>query len=158
MKILILALLFSARGFCLDIKKVDEGVYRGPSPQTITDWIQLQELGIKYTLDLQTGAKILSDGSPLKEAIQADNFGIRVYAHPLSEILPPTQDQLDDAMKLITSKKPIYVHCHAGVDRTGIIIGRYRIEQMDWTVDAAVQEVKDQGMHKWYYWWLGVLR
>jgi protein-tyrosine phosphatase len=155
----IFILLLSVEGFCMNGPwKVDDGVYRGSQPITIDDYINLQQIGIKYILDLENGSRLLADGSPLEEQLEAEKYGIKVFNLPLGEILAPSQHQLDDAMSFIEYHKPVYVHCKAGVDRTGIVIGRYRIEMMNWPVEKAIQEIKDMGMHIWYYPWLGVLR
>lgn len=132
------------------ITKIDEGVYRGPSPSTAFDRQLLADMGIKYALDLQSGAAIMADGSPLLEALRFDAFRIRTYAHPLGEFFPPTQDELDDAVALMESKKPIYIHCKAGVDRTGMVAAHYRMQVQKWTRATAIDEMKSMGMHIWY--------
>ncbi len=134
--------------------RVYEGIYRGQQPEGVPDWNILRDLGIKYTLDLQTGSALLSDGSPLQEALRAEGYGIRSYAHPLGWILPPTQTELRDAVNFITYHKPCYVHCKSGVDRTGMVIAALTSSALHpETRTAAVQEMKRCGMHWWYYWW-----
>lgn len=135
--------------------KVDKGVYRGPSPVTDEDWTLLQNLGIKFTLDLQSGASLMKDGSPLEETLQGDKYGIRVYSHPLGEFIPPTEAELEAAFwVLVSNKKPIYVHCKAGVDRTGMVIAHWRIKYYKWTRAAAIKEMKAMGTHWWYFFWI----
>lgn len=136
----------------IEIKQVIPGVFRGPQPRLVEDWFALQKLGVKYALDLETGAHLLNDGSPLQEQLNADQYGIRVYNHPLGEILPPTQDELSWAVNFITAHQPVYVHCRAGVDRTGMVIAALRIAGK-WPKIAAVQEMVEAKMHFWYYWW-----
>lgn len=134
------------------IKQVDNGVYRGPQPLIGGAWVELRGK-VRNALDLETGSHILLDGSPLAEQLESDNYGIRTWCHPLGEFLPPSQDELNAAITLIQSTKPIYVHCKAGVDRTGMVIAHYRIIIQKWTKEAAVAEMKAMGMHWWYYWW-----
>jgi len=134
------------------IKIVDGVIYRGSSPETDADWQYLKSLGIKYCLDLQTGASPMKDGSPLEESLKSDEFGIRTYAHPLSELLPPTRLELANAMNFLINHDHVFVHCKAGVDRTGMVIASYRILK-GWSKSKAIWEMRGMGMHLWYYWW-----
>jgi len=40
----------------------------------------------------------------------------------------------------------VFVHCKRGADRTGTIIGCYRIAHEGWTADRALSEAKQYGM------------
>ncbi len=133
--------------------KVDEGIFRGPQPVTIEDWQTLAKLGIKATLNLESGSHLLADGEPLREMFQAEAYGIRVIAHPLGEIFPPTQGELRLAYRAICSFKPIYVHCKKGVDRTGMVIGDYQATIGICDKPEAIKRMKKAGMHFWFYWW-----
>lgn len=135
------------------IAKVDEGIWRGPEPLTDSDRKQLLDLGVKFTLDLESGAHLLLDGSPLEEDLKLAAIGIRVLNHPLGEILPPTKNELTLALGVLVNYKPIYVHCKAGVDRTGMVCAWYKINILKWTREQAVNEMHLMGMHWWYYWW-----
>lgn len=142
----------------MNITKVVDQVYRGPSPETEDDYKALLKLGVKYLLDLQTGAQWFGDGSPLEEAWNADWHGIRCYAHPLSGITPPTKIQLEDACKFIRHYQPVYVHCKQGVDRTGMVIAWFRMDNHDWTKLQAVNEMIAMGFHWFrYFWWVWFL-
>jgi protein tyrosine/serine phosphatase len=132
--------------------KLDRDIYRGPQPQTDDDWKELQRLGIKYTLDLETGSHFLKDGSPLEEAFTAETYGIKVFSHPLGEILPPSKAELNLAHRTMDKFKPIYVHCKAGVDRTGMVCAYHEWDN-GFTKAQAIARMKSFGMHFWYYWW-----
>lgn len=133
--------------------EVTPGIYRGPQPQTDVDFETLKNLGVNNLLDLETGAPLLSDGSPLEESLLVRSEGMTSYAHPLGEILPPTQSELALALKFIMSEGVVYVHCKAGVDRTGMVIAYFRMHQQSWSKTDAVAEMKRMGMHPWYWWW-----
>jgi protein tyrosine/serine phosphatase len=133
--------------------KIGAGIYRGPSPQSKSDFQDLENLGIKYMLNLQSGEPLLKDGSPLIESLTGDLFGIRIYSHPLGEILPPNQEELEDAFNFIVNHGPVYIHCKTGVDRTGMVCAYYKMTFFNWSKKQAVNEMKALGMHFWYSWW-----
>jgi protein tyrosine/serine phosphatase len=49
---------------------------------------------------------------------------------------------------LVTAPRPIFVHCHAGRDRTGLAVAAYRICMQRWTAEAAKKELYSYG-HYW---------
>lgn len=136
---------------------VDKEIYRGPEPVSDDDWKSLVDLGIKDILDLETGARLLQDGDPLEQAIVADKLGIRVWSHPISELIFPKHEQLIAAVNFLVSRPTIYVHCKAGVDRTGMVCAMYRMKVNQWPKSQAIAEMHARGMHPWYYPWETVL-
>lgn len=132
--------------------KVTEYIFRGPH----LDPGFLDIRGIVATLDLETGMRFIGDGSPLEEALIAAEHNIRVWAHPLGAIFPPTTKELKDALNLLFRERRggVYVHCAKGVDRTGMVIAAYRILEQGWSPREAAKEAIAQGMHFIYWWWL----
>jgi protein tyrosine phosphatase (PTP) superfamily phosphohydrolase (DUF442 family) len=52
--------------------------------------------------------------------------GMRLYHMPIPDASPPTDEQLDNFIRLADKPKNIIlVHCHAGIGRTGCMIGAY---------------------------------
>jgi hypothetical protein len=135
------------------ITKVTEGVFRGPQPKEPGDWSALMDLGIKYSLDLETGSHFLKDGLPLEEQLKAQGCGIKTLCHPLGEFLPPNRKELELAVGVMASFQPIYVHCKAGVDRTGMVCAFYECVMKIRSRKEAITNMKKMGMHVWYYWW-----
>lgn len=51
--------------------------------------------------------------------------------------------RLRDALAAMRSSAgPVYVHCHAGMDRTGAAVAGYRVAYDGWTVDRALREMR----------------
>jgi len=152
----------------MNIQNVDTYLYRSSQPDNsdntlnAADWTQLASVGIQTVLDLETGADKGADGDPLREAMHGNEFKIRVYSHPLGLILPPSVDQINQALKLIkleiAQKKAVCVQCRDGVDRTGIIIAAYRIKVQGWPVKQAIDEMYKNGFHWFYFYWVHILR
>ena len=44
----------------------------------------------------------------------------------------------------------VFVHCLRGADRTGVLVGAYRITRERWDADAAYREARQIGMRWWY--------
>lgn len=116
-------------------------IYRGPRPTK--DFLVT---GFKTSLDLERREDL------------PNRFENEIY-YPLSGNLftPPSRDQLVWCLNTILNKDywPIYVHCHQGVDRTGVVIAYYRVHAEAWTVEAAIREMLDNGFHcRRYCYWL----
>lgn len=126
---------------------VEPGIWRGGQPQS-EDWSHIKQLGITFVLKLDTDV----EGSD--EA--ASGVGLQVIKMPIDwmeQILgEPPHDFLSKTTAIIqTCALPlpdggIYVHCKHGQDRTGLIIGAYRVA-CGWTKQRAYEEMITLGFH-----------
>ena len=48
------------------------------------------------------------------------------------------------------AQQPVFVHCQRGADRTGFMVGLYRIAEQGWSAEMAYDEASDNGMRWWY--------
>jgi tyrosine-protein phosphatase SIW14 len=55
----------------------------------------------------------------------------------------PTDEQVHQFLSVVTDTTlyPIFIHCHAGKDRTGAMSAIYRMQACGWTKDEAVEEM-----------------
>jgi protein tyrosine phosphatase (PTP) superfamily phosphohydrolase (DUF442 family) len=53
-------------------------------------------------------------------------------------------DLLDDP-----ANYPILAHCRAGLHRTGVMVGVYRMEKNGWSPQQAIEELKANGFGEW---------
>lgn len=134
------------------IKKVSDYLYRGPHPSSMQ---ALADLGVKQILSLQTGVDDLVNGTLYGEDTEAKRLGITIAHFPLNGVLPPTQQQLDYALRILLSQRNFYVHCKHGVDRTGMVCAAYRIRVQKWPREKAIREMYDHGFHYFPLHWLG---
>jgi tyrosine-protein phosphatase SIW14 len=52
----------------------------------------------------------------------------------------PSPPQIERPVEL-----PVFVHCHAGRDRTGLFVAAYRVLEDHWSSDRAIREMDDYG-------------
>jgi protein tyrosine/serine phosphatase len=80
----------------------------------------------------------------------AQNLGMDYFASAMTWYITPTDAQVNEILAKLQDPKnfPIYLHCLHGQDRTGMIIGIYRVEVQGWTPEKAYQEMLDMGFRK----------
>jgi tyrosine-protein phosphatase SIW14 len=115
--------------------QMDERFYRGAQPLP-DDYQSLKELGITTIIDLR--------GDPTDyEKSAAEAVGIKYVNIPMSGYQYPRQDQIDEAYTILNNPEmgKVYVHCKAGIHRTGVIGAYYRFKNFGWDYDKAYQEM-----------------
>ena len=103
-----------------NLHKVSDKLYRSAQP-TAEGMTNLVALGIK-TLPLKAHRIEIFTGN-MKDKYITDFLSV-----------------LDD-----TNAVPVLVHCQHGADRTGTMCAMYRILREGWTVDDAIDEMKNGG-------------
>jgi len=118
--------------------QVTPALYRSGQP-TQAGISKLKAAGIKTVL------KLNSD-SPAEDGWAA-SAGMAFETVPMSNKASPTFEQVDAALAIITdpARQPVLVHCKLGHDRTGAVIGAYRVTVQGWTVAKAAAEAKQLG-------------
>lgn len=123
---------------------VSPGIYRGALP--VRNHVQfLKERGIKTILTLDGNKRQIAAEKAIGAALR-----IPVVSIPMSFFWRPRSHQVNAALALIRDRRnhPIYVHCHGGKDRTGLIIGLHRVENEGWSPEAAFNEMLRYGFHE----------
>ena len=59
----------------------------------------------------------------------------------------PTNEQVHQFLSIVgdSTQYPMFIHCHAGKDRTGAMTAIYRMEVCGWTAEEAVEEMRAFG-------------
>jgi protein tyrosine/serine phosphatase len=125
--------------------RVNDRLYRGGQP--VKDGIQqLAALGVNSIINLRD-----EDENSSTEADEAKSAGLRYFNVPFKRFGRPTDEAVNRVLSLIDSKDNgiVFIHCHKGEDRTGMIIALYRINHDGWTDHEAIQEAKHFGMKFW---------
>lgn len=118
---------------------VEPDIFRGGDP-TPEGWNWLKGEGVRTVVKLNTKA----EGT---DAL-AEKLGMIVYRFPIcwfyQTIWHPSQSLLKQAVALV--QPHAFVHCEHGEDRTGLVIGCFRLSQ-GWTKDDAYDEMLGHHFH-----------
>ena len=69
---------------------------------------------------------------------------------PIRDGQPPSDDQADQIVAALTSAEPpVFIHCAAGVGRTGSCVGAYLVRARGATVDEANIAGTDSFLPSW---------
>ena len=129
--------------------QVDADLYRGGRPQP-NAYLKLVEVGIRTIIDLESPESVRRE----QEAIQGFNQTLKPEARvdfipfPIdpAEIVKagvPHERLQDLFAQMQKARKPIFIHCYHGKDRTGVVVALYRMlhDQLSF------QEAYDEAMH-----------
>ena len=132
---------------------VDGRLYRGAQPD-LEGFKYLRDLGIKTIINL----RLAKDAERLKEREMVESLGMKYVNIPVedgnfftrSRIIP--DQAILSFFETIDAAAPgkVFVHCHRGADRTGALVGFYRIVRQQWDGARAYAEAREIGMRSWY--------
>jgi protein tyrosine/serine phosphatase len=125
-------------------QQVAEGFYRGGQP--VRDGFKfLKEQGVKTVINLTEE----NGEEPIVRALGLNYVHIPLSVTVWSRI-PETSIQ--QFLKVVNnaSNLPVFVHCERGTDRTGAMVGFYRIAVQGWDGPHAFKEAREIGMRWWF--------
>ena len=102
-----------------NFEQIDERVYRGAAPSTAA-LRQLAEAGVTTVVDLRAEANLVVD-----EALYTE-LGLRRHTLPIRDGQLPTQAQTAAFLEILDEADgQVFLHCGAGVGRTGAMTAFY---------------------------------
>ena len=125
-------------------KVVEAGIYRSPRPSQ-ADLAALKAAGVKYVLDLEDDQAAVAT-----EKGWAASLKLNFVSEPMSGFWTPNDAQVNriEAWLADPKHRPVLIHCLHGEDRTGLIVGLYRVEHEGWTPAKAYQEMLANNFHQ----------
>ena len=117
--------------------QMDERFYRGAQPLE-SDFQALKDLGINTIIDLRNDPTVYEKG-----AVEA--LGMKYVNIPMSGWKSPKQEDVDTFLALVNNPETgkFFVHCKAGIHRTGVVGAAYRYTNYGWDYDQVYKEMKN---------------
>lgn len=117
--------------------QMDTRFYRGAQPLP-DDYQALKDLGVQTVIDLRNDPTDYE-----KAAVEA--LGMKYVNIQMSGWKSPKDTQVEEFLKLIDKPETgvFYVHCKAGIHRTGVAGAVYRFTKYGWNYDQAYKEMKN---------------
>ncbi|HZS41852.1 MAG TPA: tyrosine-protein phosphatase [Polyangia bacterium] len=119
-----------------NLHRVTGWLYRGAQP-TDAGMRALAEMGIRTVVDLRawhSDEKLIAG-----TGLALVHIPIHTNAPHVEQVIEFLRVAADPA------RRPIFVHCQHGADRTGMMMAMFRIAALGWTREAAIAEMRDGG-------------
>ncbi len=135
---------FSNQVPILDFHQVTQHISRGARPHKI-GLEALAKMGVKTILNIDNDKPEIAD-----EAKNSQALGLRMISLPMSGFWKPKDAQVEKILAVLRNPAnyPLFIHCKHGHDRTGLIMGLYRIQEQNWPAQEAYAEMLKLGFHK----------
>lgn len=148
LKAFLLTILFSIYALAVipNEQQINEHIKRGGRPE-MSDIDSLKSQGYKTIINLDDDYMAIQ-----KEKDYAEALGFNYIANPIVIKEGPKDDEIDMLLTEMQNPEnyPIFIHCKAGRDRTGMLSGLYRVFAENWTADAAYAEMLRLGFRPQY--------
>lgn len=122
--------------------KVTAGLYRGGQPGE-DGFRLLKEMGVRTVINFR---------SETEEKAIVETLGMKYVHIPLNAWKRVPEDSIRTFLQILGDRanEPVFVHCRRGADRTGIMVGIYRVAFQGWDARRAYKEARTIGMRWWY--------
>ncbi|MBN2594227.1 MAG: dual specificity protein phosphatase family protein, partial [Sedimentisphaerales bacterium] len=123
--------------------KVSDDLYRGAQPTT-EGMKELEKLGVKTVINLRS---MHSDRDEIKDtALAYEHIGMTTWNVEDKDVI--------HFIRIFTNpnRKPVFVHCQHGADRTGTMCAIYRVAVQGWSKEEAIEEMTKGGFGYHSYW------
>ena len=123
--------------------QVTSAIFRGgrPDAQGLTD---LARMGVRTIIDLEDNQQAVA-----QETALATRLRMTVIPEPMSVSATPNDAEISQILSLMADSRrfPIYVHCEHGEDRTGLVVGLFRVKEQRVQPAEAFREMLANDFH-----------
>lgn len=118
------------------------GVLRGSQPREASLKLLRDYCGVKTILDLRNDKENIE-----WERQVVENLGMDFINIPMSGNQKQEAEKIEQCLNIMAdkSRQPVFVHCQAGKDRTGLITAAYKIKYINWSLEDALFEMLAYG-------------
>lgn len=127
-----------------NFERVNAGLLRGAAPSD--DAVRkLASRGVKTIVDLRHSGP----GASHEEKL-SDELGIE-YVHIPLGFGAPEPAKVKRVLAIINNpeKQPVFLHCRQGADRTGMLVGMYRMIYQGWNFEPVYEEMRRHHFKPW---------
>ncbi len=127
--------------------RVTATLYRGGQPSA-EGFQELKKLGIEIVVNFRNEHDEIAG-----ERREVAALGLRYVSIPWSSWHRPDDRQVAEFLLLLRANvdKKVFVHCHHGADRTGVMVAAFRIAFEHWTPAQALAEMGEFHFHRFWY-------
>ena len=116
-----------------NLRAVDHKVWRGAAPTT-EGYRGLAQAGIATVVDLRAEEGIEHDAQVVND------LGMKMVRLPVRDGQTPSNEEIETFLAAVRqSDGKVFVHCGAGVGRTGAMVGAYQVAQGELSGAAALR-------------------
>jgi len=117
---------------------VNPSLYRGAQPG-LDRLHLLKKAGIVSIISFRTGKKDVE-----KERKISEELGLKFFHIPWKGRNKVKERHVREFLSIVSdaANLPAFVHCKRGAERTGVMVGCYRIKHYNWSADEAHKEMK----------------
>jgi len=136
----------------VDVQKnfhvVSPGIWRSAQPDE-KSLSCLKKMGLKTIINLRQEDSDLE----LWEREYAYKNNLAYFHFPMDAKMPPDVGQLSAILRILrdVSSRPILIHCYGGRDRTGLVVGVYKAQFTNESLDNIHQEMLMYGYNERAY-------
>ena len=132
-----------------EIHEAYPGIFCGRNPLTASDVDRLRETGVVEVLDLREDSEWDTQTRYGREAIAAMHWSsMERKSVPIVDTQALTAAQLDRTWEILSAAdgdRALYLHCRAGIERTGSVLGAFVARREGISLGQALEKLQDAG-------------
>ncbi len=135
-----------------NLAQVEAGIWRSGQPTTVEQWKYLYSIGVRHVVKLNFASEGSDDpaasvGMIVHTLSIEPNGDTDLFDAISGTFIRPDEGLLEQAERILEQGGGVLVHCTKGQDRTGVVVGRYRVTFDHWTKEAAYSEMLAHNFH-----------